>query len=657
MPNVAAGSILIAQSVGEWVNEQNWELTGTVNTGDLIAPGQLYLGASASSTPNYYVGYYIVLSTFNPSNVGEWFDSQVTAYNSTTKVATVAWAAAFSSPPVGTQWRCMVMFPVQSSYRWQRDSVDITNELTRVYTTTAADIGKTISFRTVGGSLPKGTSPSSNAYPTITSSNPSATSYTVTGPTPSGNFVNASTDFTLLGAMRLPQYWSRSFCIVPASKSPNGQKCLYTSGANPYNNQGAFLTIPVLTQNYSTTPSTWGSFPANSICQTITASSDIFNGLLGVGIIGGGNYVSSSHVIDSTYMITGYCGSYDTSSYPMAVLARRPVDLSLSGPVELFVLNDPSQSTSIVYNRWRSGQISEIPSQYRTALGGDLMIACAGVSIHSNLSQGPACFVFDSANIAPALAKATTGTSVSGTSTTIVLDTNANTSTPDYYKDCYLVIGSNISIRITGYNNSTRTATVGSAVLPTTSSSYRIIPNVNGKTLLGYTGASYFGNDAYGAIWDPSTTTSYAQNGIIINNTKSYVCGITSSYGAWDYGISFDARPNGYGGGARLFCQYGKSTTNADQLSHYFIENSGPLTLVVFNTDDMANVASGSASYSSLNPKAIFNISCPYTGIPAFGGNFQFDNTDGKLYVQMDLAAGPENVYPIILVYQCGKWS
>jgi len=654
MPNVTAGSILIAQSTGSWVNEQNWELTGTVGVGDVPAPYQIYLGASASSTPDYYVGYFITTSLFN--TLAQYYNCQVTAYNSTTKVATVGWQAADASPPVGTQWRCFIAFPVQSSYQWQRDGVDISGQTNRSYTATASDIGKTISFYTTGGSVPQGTSPTTKAKPTVTSTNAGSPTYTVTGPTPSGNFVNSSEDFTLLGAIRLAeQYTGMSLTVVPASRSPSGQKCLYASGAIPYPNYGVYLTIPTLTQSYNTSSSmgtVWNTFPSGSICQKISEGTNIFGGKYGVGVAGGAAVQYGAHVIDSTYMLVSCTNSY-TFDPNTCVIARRSTNLSSSSPVDLFVLYDPLAENL----RWRSGSISEIPTQYRSALGGDLMVAGGPLSIHSNLSQGPASFVFNSSDIDPALAKATSGTSISGTTTTMVLDTNANTTTTDYYKNSYLVVGTNITVRITGYNASTRTATVASAVLPTTSTAYQIIPSVIGKQLVGYNQSQFFASDAYGAIWDTAGSTSTAVSSVIINNTKSLLCSTNGAFGVWDYGISIDARPNGVGGGARLYAPYTLSNGNADQMSHYFFKTGtggASAQIVVYNTDDVATVASGAATYYSLTPKAVFSLPVPYDTNEGFI-SIQFDNTDGKLYAVCDLEG--EFAYPIILVYQCNKWS
>lgn len=644
MPNVTAGSILIAQSTGEWVNEQNWELTGTVGVGDVPAPYQIYLGASASSTPNYYVGYYIVYS-----GMTSFIDSIVTAYNSTTKVATVSWTSTDSTPPVGRQWRCMIKFPVLSSYRWQRDGVDIPGEINRSYTTTAADIGKTISFLVVGGSVPQGTSPTAIVSPTVTSSNQGSPTYTVTGPAPSGNFIMSREDFTLLGAMRpYFQYVGGSINIVPASKSPSGQKCLYISAVGQYVQNATYMTLPTLTQDYSTTAATWSSFPPASICQIISNHQNIFDGKFGTGVQDASS-VFGSLVIDSTYLLTSYVAGY--SYQPMSVMVRRPTNLSTAGPVDLFVLYDPLQPNA----RWRSGAIQQVPAQYQSALGGDIIVAGVGLSIHSNMSQGPTAFVFNYSDIAPALAKANSGTSVSGNATTMVLASSANNTTNDYYKDCYLAVANGVSSRITAYNASTRTATVADPYLPTTSASYTVIPNVNGKTLIGYS-TPFFASDAYGAIWDPAGTTSSAGNAIIVNNTKSFISVTNGAFGAWDYGISNTARPSGYGGGARLYNPYVASNGNADQLSHFFLENGAPAQLVVYNTDDMAAVASGSASYSSLTPKAIFSLPCPYKTLTMGGPSF-FDNSDGKLYMVIDLAGPNEYAYPVILVYQCNKWS
>jgi len=649
MPNVTAGSILIAQSTGTWVNEQNWEITGTVGAGDVPEPYKLYLGAGASSTPNYYVNYYIVL--VNQSTGVVYASSLITAYDSTTKVVYFPNVSpSNASPPVGRIWRLMIKMPVLSSFRWQKNGVDIPNETGRVYTVTSADIGSTISFRSVGGSIPQGTAPTTIAKPTLVTSNPSSNNYTVTGPTPSGNFINSSADFTLLGAIRpYYKYTGRSITVVPASKSPTGQKCLYVSAVANYTDRGVYMTIPSPTQNYSTTKDTWGSFPAASICQLI-ANEAVFGDKFGIGVQAA-DAAAGSCILNSTYMLTSYAATY--SNQPMSVMVRRPTDITVSGPVDIFVLTDPSQPNS----RLRSGGIAEIPSQYRTALGGDIIVGQGGFSIHSNLSQGPTCFVFDSANIAPALAKANSGTSVSGNATTMVLASSANNTTNDYYKDCYLAIAGGISSRITAYNASTRTATVADPYLPTTPASYTVIPNVNGKTLLAY-GSPFFASNAYGAIWDPDGTASSAVGVAVVNNTKSFLSCTNPAFGSWDYGISIDAAPNERWGGARLYNPYVASNGNADQMSHFWLQNGVGATaqIVVYDTDDLATVASGSASFSSLTPKSIVNLPCPYDTI-SMGIAMDFDNTDGKLYVMMDLGDPSQFAYPIILVYQCNKWS
>jgi len=651
MPNVTAGSILIAQSVGSWVNEQNWELTGTVGVGDVPAPYQLYLGASASSTPSYYVGYFLTYDDMQSP-----YDSQVTAYNATTKIATVSWKNSGgindSVPAVGKGWYLYIKFPVLSSYQWQRNGADITGATGKVYTAVAADIGTTISFYSQGGSLPSGSSPSVKAKPTVTSVNQGTPTYTVTGPTPSGNFITSGSDFTLLGAIRPPsRYMGRAISIVSAANSPSGQKCIFitatgSAGAEIYAKNGAYISIPTPTTNYSTG---WLDFPSAAISTLIKNKVDVFNGLWGTGVADCSS-TRGAHVIDANYLLLSYVSDY--SNLKQSVMARRPTNLDTTTPVDLFVLYDPLQTNA----RWNAGAISEIPTQYRSALGGDLLAAGPGVSIHSNLSQGPSAFVFDSANITPALAKATSGTSVSGNATTMVLDTNANTSTADFYKDCYLVVNSTTSTRITAYNNTTRTATVADAVLPTTSTAYTILPSVAGKQLIGYLSASssdFFASNAYDAIWDTTGITSSATGGFVVNNTKSWVCITTATYGAFDYGISTGALPASKVRNARLYNPYNIGGP-ADMQSHYYFKNNPSIQVVSFSTDDMATVASGAANFYSLLPKAVFSLDCPYDTVQML--HAQFDNADGKLYVVIDLL-NSELSEPIILVYQCNKWS
>ena len=642
MLTVNVGSILMANSA-TWINEDNLELTGTVGNGN--APYQLYLGPSASPNDGAYVNYFLTYS-----GMASPYNSKITSYSGNTKIATVSWLPNDANPPPGRTWRLFIKYPVLSAWQWKRDGVNIPGAIDRVYTVTNEDIGKYISFSTIGGEIPTSTDPSVIAKPTVTTTSLSEPCLVLSSQS-SNSFINSSSDFTLLGAFKISdRFVGKSFHIIPAAYSSSGTETLYVGGLRA---ESAEFSIPPLTQNYNTG---WFDFPSGSVATRIAPPisanyADIFNGLFGTGIEpsnGFGSY-GSSVIPNSNQMIASYTSPY--TGQPTCVFARRPIRVTTSTPVDLFIPWDPNQTNS----RWAAGNITNVPSEYISSLGGDMLVSGAPLSIHANLSQGPCALVFNSADISTYLTRALVGTSIRGSSTTMVLDSNANIATPDFYKNCFLVCSGVYCEQITGYDITTRTISVANPVLPTGSTSYRIIPYVPAKQLIGFNsslggdGKRFFGENSNGILWDPNGITSSINGGFTVPNVSSFMCLSGIPYGDYEYGISYGALPNN-AGTRRLYNPYNYSFSPGDKFNgFYYPDGANPsIRAIVYNVADMAEVAAGRKAYNDLIPVSVTFIPIPYAKFNLYGCTF--DNATGKLYVLGDFDI--EYSYPVVLVYQ-----
>jgi hypothetical protein len=628
-----------------WQNPYNYTLSGTVSSGNVIGPGQFYVGPSGSPTSGAYIGYFLTWGGMSQPRVGT-----VTAYNGTTKVATVSWASGDASPIVGREWRLFRDYPVLSSWQWRRNGVAIPGAIDLVYTATDGDIGAAIFVEESAGNISPTNNGSVKEIPSALSVVPSSP-VVITGSPQGGNAIDSASDFTLLGSFRLEQFTGTGVGLVPASLSANGQPGIFVFDGS--GGAGEF-TFPTFSPN-----TTWGTLPAPTrIRPTGINYAAVFEGKYGSGINPGNGFrATGACVIPGTSRMLLSSGSpYADGAFAQNrrwSFVTRPANSTTTGDVRgPFVLYDPLQPNS----RWMSGTISEIPVAHRDALGGDLIVSGAPLSIHSNLSQGPCGAVTSGAAITAAEAKLHSGTSQGGTSTTITLASGAS-SVPDFYKDCFVIAPGVYLNRITAYNGTTKVATVEESGMPTGSVAYTIAPGVATKQLLGYADNQLFGDDderGFAPIWD--NINSSIHGGAVVRGTGSYVVCASPMFGKADYGVSAGGLPNAQEsrtGTWRLYNPWIYSEQAGDKLSSFYLADKPSIRLWVYSVNDLATVAAGSAGYNSLTPTACVSLPLPLDTLLVSA--MVFDNTSGRMYVAVDL--GIDQSFPAMVVYQCNKWS
>ncbi len=657
------GGILIG-TPAVWENELNYTLTGTVGVGDLVAPNQLYLGASASNTPDFYVGYQlttqkIAASLNTPPYEGALSRILVTAYNSDTKVATTNWQSPeHTSPSVGTAWRLYKGFQVIRSWQWKRNNVAIPGAIDLVYTKVDADIGQQITFTETAGNVSESNDGSVKEIPAIPSTVSSA-AITVTGSSIDTGVVTGQGDFSFIGWFKLDQFDGVALTTIDAAQSFSGTPSLLSGGIN---RRAVEITQPTLStspSNYAALPSATRRRPSGGAYaypwEGLDTESD-------TGVQLGNGYLMSGicQIPGTSSMVMSFADLY--SQQPRAIFATRDIDVTTSGSVKMFVPYDAAQPNS----RWMSGTISSIPSANRVALGGDLLLSAAPLSIHSNLSQGPSAAVINSSTFTDRLARTHTGTSTDGSTNTIQLSVGAN-ETNDYYVNCYLNAGSVKLARITAYVGFTRTATIETTGLPSgAGTAYKIIPGVLAKQLIGYrsdpsTGAvlDVFGTKdarSFAPVWDDIFGSILGA--AIVRGTGSCLICATTMNGRIDYGIpKYGGLPSnsvGQVGNWKIYNPY-NTTGPGDMLSGAYYVNNSSVRLWSYSVADMAAVVAGSANFYALTPRAVFNLALPTDSQHV--KCIMFDNSTGRLYVVIDM--NTDNVYgqPAAVVYQCNKWS
>jgi hypothetical protein len=641
-----------------WENENNYELTGTVASGDLVSAGNLRL-TGGSSVNGAYVGWYVGHDSMDePPYLAGVSRATVTAYSGTTKVATVNWTTPNASPPVGANWWLYQGYPLIRSWQWKRNGVAIPGATDLIYTKSNADIGASITFTETAGSISVTNNGSVKEIPSVTSTAVSAP-IVVIGSVLGGNEITSGADFDYVGWFKLDPYFGKALGSIGASQSATGSKTfVVTSGSIAGQRRAIEVTFP--------TPSTSTSYASIPSATKVRPSGDFAlpwesqdtGAITGIAASNGYEPRGICQIPGTSTLVMSFAEVYSITQ-GRAMFATRQVDMSTntSGTVQLFVPYDPLQPNS----RWMSGSIVPIPAGNQSALGGDLLVSGTSLSIHSNLSQGPCAAVINSATFADRLPRTHVGTSTGGTGNTIQLAVGAN-ETDNYYVNCFLNVGGVQLRRITGYVGSTRTATVEGTGLPTGSNLYRVIPGVVAKQVVGYRhGIDIFGSTdsrGFAALWN--SVYSSILGAAIVRNTGSAIVVANPHNGRMDYGFSNGALPNNgtVDGGAstkskwRLYNPYNLGGPG-DNLSGMYLVDGGVLRLWVYSVADLATVAAGSANFYGLTPKAGFSLRLPADAQIVFG--VTFDNDTGRLYVVLDL--GIDLSQPAVVVYQCNKWS
>jgi hypothetical protein len=646
---VNVGSVLTV-NYATWVDQYPIELTGTVGVGDNPADYQLYLGASASSTPNIYAdGYwYLTYNTMSSSPA----NSLITAYNSTTKIATVAWASADKNPSVGSTWKLFNRIPVQRQFRWYRDGVLIPNVYADVYTVQNADAGKTITVQEIAGFVPPSTTAA--LIPTVTSSSTSAGMAVNSGSTGSG-LVGAD-DFVYVGSFRIPSTYQNStgyYCessvkgisVIPPAYSYNGQRVLLMTGLT----NGTFAQLQIPADGSLGNPTTypnWQNLPYATMIFPAQGSTNpgMSNVAVGRGISDGldpanGTFTSRAQHISGTtkFLFTIYNPySYQGTAYTYrADLNFNPA--TVEGPV---ITVQPSKVNNA---RAYAGGACKIPSALQASLGGDLIVSNPQSSIVSANSDGPALFTFSSAGFDAAYANTETGVARAGSSTTIQLAATATGTTSSYYDGFWVKTADNVeSLAVSSYNPTTKTITINSNIhgfipAPANGTSYTLIPPLIGSALAFYTVDQF--QPTIAGVSNPIYTNANAiVHAVLPSGTTSVLCFGSGPQGVFLYGVN--NKPDN----SQLMRIYDPNNpSGTGQHQSCSAEDAG-FKAWAYDTNTLLQVKAGTITVGAVQPYGIFKVFNPYgnLGLPTGSSvqSFAYDQETRRLYIVQTFQGG-----------------
>lgn len=664
MPTANVGAILVANSA-VWQNER-YEFTGVIAPGDLVAPGQLYLGGTAgiSSVTGTYVNWFLTWEGMGIIG-NAYVYTVVTAYNGSTKVATVNWEAATQSPPNGRAWYLFREYPILRFAYWKRNGVAIPGANGLTYTATNADIGANITYEEVSGFIPRTTSGLVRVDPTVTGTATSA-AVTITGT--ANNIVDSSADFTWLGSFKGPALGNdtgRVLTVIPASVSASGSSTLLVTNNYVLSTNATEIGIPALSTG------ALSSLNVASMLRPSGTTADTLEGQGGAssGLSTGTEYrqYGACHIPGTTKMLVNNVGMYTPQD--RALVWRRPVNLTTTGQVEgPFVVTD---TTVGQYNsRWTGGSISKIPTAWQAALGGDMFFAAGSLAVAGSNSNGPAMMVINSANIDASAARINAGNARGGSTSTIQLALAASATDGYYVNDNIYIptIDATGIYRITAYVGATRTATLSTSYpeaplsrAPLTSDTYRIYPNIPGKQLLGYQNGSPLASKnsrLEAPVWEQVNTWVYSAVFIPGTDCVVFIGNYIASLA--DYSIRAVEGYPGQNNQNRVYQPYGFSPDSdgpgPKQTGFYPADNKTYMKCYVYKASELATVASGSAGYNSLLPRAMFTFPLPYFEPNNAEFSAAFDDVNNRLYVWQQAETDGLTKRSVINVYSCSKF-
>jgi hypothetical protein len=500
-------------------------------------------------------------------------------------------------------------YPIYRTYQWKKNGSPISGATAPIYTPLPSDDGNTIGVVETAGFL-NATTPTTPPAVTATSS----ASLVPTG-SPSSSLLVKKENVVYQGTFLLPRgttgfaYGGNALWFNPSG----------TGSVNTFNIAGGtnagevnYPTLYKITNFVSNAELT--SVPTATILQSATDPSE--GGFSTSGVSGSGvRNINGMSVYSSSLYFT-YGDSYPTvSSY--SVFYKRPFNLSTTGSVEgPFVIYDPLYQTE---TRWTAGGACNIPStlvggvNYQTALGGNMLFGKSWGSINESLSTGPCAISVDMSTISTALATKNTGTAQGGSSNTIQLATSAN-STTGYYEGQFIVVpsSSSVGIKITSYDGPSRTATIGQnwpIANPTSSSTYKTVPYVSGKQLVGYPPNDGSGTPMIDPWWitpRPKFPFLWGTKGnftgmVIPNGTRSLLFVGRSGDGINSYGEN---------GGTGTFGEKIYDPDDTAQGTHAYPYS---VRVIAYDLDDLAAVASNPATNRMYNvkPYAAFQLNIP----------------------------------------------
>lgn len=648
MTTVNVGSILTV-GYANWVDQYPIELTGTVGVGHNPADYQLYLGPSASSVQNKYADGYCYI-TF--SGMGSPTQSLVTAYDATTKIATVQWTAGDKNPPIGRTWKLFNRFPIQRQFRWYRDGVQIPNVYADIYTVQNADAGKTITVKEIAGFIP----PSSTGpvLPSIVNTATSAGVFVNPGSSDPG--LIGPDNISYVGSFRIPttypnatgyycQISVRGVSVIPPAYSKNGRRALLMTGLV----NGTFsqlqipadseLRTPVTTPNWESLPYATMIYPGQGSTQPGMSNVAINRAIAdGLDPLNGSTTTRAQHIPGTNKFLFTLFSFY--SYQGLALTYRANLDFnpaSVEGPV---IVADPvKQGNSRVF----AGGTCVIPQALQSAFGGDLIASNALASVLSNNSDGPALLTFSSSDFSAALAKSETGVARGGTSNTIQLAANAAGTTADYYKGFWIKTADNAeAMGVSSYDPSTKTITVYTGIhpfnpVPTNGTAYKLIPPLAGNALVAYQ-PNEFAVTESGVANPVYTWANGICHAVLPSGTRSVLCCGFGPQGVFLYGGNLKPDNN-------LLMRIYDPINAAGVGPHQSVsaEDAG-FKVWAYDTDTLLQAKANNTPIGSIKPYGIFKFYNPYgnLGLPtgAQVQSFTYDQETGRLYVILTVAYG-----------------
>jgi hypothetical protein len=610
-------------------------------------------------------------ATVNGAGAGPTLISPVSVgvYSGT---ATSVGSTLIPNPAVWQNEYVAGQYPVQRSWQWYRNGSPISNAVSGTYTTVQADSGSSISVQETAFFL----NPSNNGItyeaPHDTSVSTSA-AVSVTGSVDS-NLV-FSNNIQYLGSFQIQSGIfndslgkGKVLALNPSASSGSGRSFLCSAfNGNPNTNplKNAEIQIQSTLGNAYTTSKT--SLPYSSMSLPTSGAFndfyDIYNGQLRNSGIGNSDYLAGStqaiYLTGTTKMVMGASVSYPPDR-PYSLWWKRDAQLSSNTIDGIFTIKDPAVAAaySNYDSRWTVGYVFPIPPEHQAALGNKQYIGGAfSMSIIQTQSDGPSGCAFSNADIDDAISKYTSGTAQgAGAGSNTIVISASDTRADGFYNGMLIYVPSastpnGFVKKITGYVSATKTVTVDSNwdTAPTSSSTYKIYPNANGKQLFGYFENEMQALSTDGAAsqvreintvrkWDGSS-----MGGIFPNGTKSILMFAYNGDGYSTYGVAGQYDGGGPpSSGARIYSPRA-DIQNAPHAYPYYAK------VYAYNVDDLAAVQSGTKVFNQVKPYGVWDFPIPYTDSPT--GQFDlvvsfvvYDPSTARMYLT---ASDAVHVYSI----------
>jgi hypothetical protein len=546
-------------------------------------------------------------------------------------------------------------YPIQRSWQWVRNGIDIPGAIGGVYTLQSPDVGQQISVRETAGYVN-----------TITNTVTATFTSTSVPIIPTGTvdpYLVYESNLNYLGSFRMPSsYFAYSGGGITFNpQGYNGQPTLLSKAnvsvnSNPDFLRGAEFSIPMTLTNI-TSSTTISSITQSILLRPTPTPLDPFDGGIPTsGVVGELNQIGGFQTIPNNKLLMTYFSGYQNgSSY--GVFYRRPFDLSTSSQVEgPFIVIDPDHQTN---SRWTAGWMCSIPDtlvngvNYQTALGGDILAGTNGISIISSSSDGPSAISINTSNIDSTLANRSIGLARGGSSNTIVLATTASSFTGAYVGH-YIVAATAAtgSRQIIAYDGTTKTATIApngdnrlwDLGTPTSLTEYKTVPPLAGTQLIGYRhGAttslqSGYHGAKFAPIWGQ---TAGARSMLIPNGTRSLLFFGRSGDGFITYGSNGTISGNG----SKIY-----DPTAGYQGPHAY-PYSGKIW--AYDLDELAKVRTGAKTFNDVKPYAVMPFALPGAGSFAAQSpnGATYDPATRRIYMTAGINETYQGTYGVVLVH------